>query len=292
MNRKRTMTAGVVVLVVLIGIGVGTWFLFVDTPSITESDLNATTPDPTISTAPSQFSLVAEFTSRSLSGGAIQANWSTGVRYDADSRARLSWLRSTTSDYEESIVQYQRYSSNATLTVVRYHASDPEEFEYRVESVRGDLDPETETLIVTKPSHTYEYYRKGPRSEAEVVPNLIPQLYFVQTIPFEHDGTTTIRGHEVEKYVPRNGWVETIGSVDDSPDRYISNTSGVMYVSQETGHIIQADVSFTSKRTDIRAGKWVGDGGNRGHLTIAVREELDDEELRPEWANVSEFETG
>lgn len=287
MNRKRVVTAGVVVLAVSVVVGTGIWFLFVDTPSITGSDLNATTPDPTLATAPSQFTMTVEVTSRSLDDESERTNWSAGVVYDADSRERLGWLRSTTSDDEVSIVHYQRYSRNATHDFIRYHNSDTEAFDNRVESIRADLDPDTEALSVNETSRTYEYYRNGTKSEFEVVPDLIPPLGFLRAIPFEHEGTTTFEGDDVEKYVPVNGWVKTTGSVDDGPDWYISNTSGAVYVSKESGNIVRADVSFTSKRTDVRAGKWFGESGNRGHVTLSVREELDDDELRPEWADES-----
>jgi len=287
MNQQLVLKAGVVGLVVSVAVGTGIWFLFVDSPPLTESDLNATTPDPTISTAPSQFTMTVEVTSRSLDEGSEQTNWSAGVTYNADSQERLGWLNSTSSDGDVSIVHYQRYSHNATQNFIRYYNSDPDEFDDRVDSIRDDLDPETETLTVNDRSHTYVYSRTGAKSEFEVVPDLIPPLGFMQTIPFEHDGTTTFEGNDVEIYRPVHGWGTAMGSVDDDPNWYISNTSGVVYVSEESGNIVRADVSTTSTRTDIRAGKWFGDRGDRAHITLSIREELTDDELRPKWATES-----
>ena len=131
---------------------------------------------------------------------------------------------------------------------------------------------------------------KEKRTNFEVVPVLLPHLGFIRAIPFEHAGSTTYKGDAVKKYVPENGWVETTGNVDDGSDWYISNSGGVVYVSKESGNIVRVDVSFTSKRTYIRTGKWVEEDGDQGHITLTVREEPDDEELRPEWATESTFD--
>lgn len=288
MDRPRVARAGLAVVVVAIIVAAGIWFLFLDTPAIAESDLDATTPDPTVASAPSEFRMTVEVRSHSA-GGSERANWSAGVVYDGDARERLAWLHSRARD-DVSIVHYQRYSHNRTHNFLRYHTSDSEAFDHRVESIRDDLDPERETLRVDDTAQVYEYYREGARSEFEVVPDRLPPLGFLHRIPFEYDGETTFGGEAVEKYVPVSGWVQLRGSVDDGPEAYISDTSGVVYVSEESGTIVRANVSFTSKRTDVRAGRWLGDGGNRGRFTLTVSDEIDDRELAPEWTEEPPFD--
>ncbi|WP_178917807.1 hypothetical protein [Natronomonas gomsonensis] len=268
----------------------GLWFLFVATPPTTESDLNATTPDPNLSTAPPEFTMTAMVTTRELEEPSDTTNWSAGVVYDADAEERLGWLNSTGADGEVSMGQYQRYSQNATHEYNRYHHPESDAFDTRVESIRDDLNPDAESLSVNNTSQTYVHYRKRPQSAFEVVPDLMPPLGFIDRVPFEHDGSTTFRGDPVEKYVPTSGWAQTPGTVDDDPDWYISNTSGELYVNQTTGHIVHVNVSLTSKRTAIRAGKWFGESGNRIRIRLTVREDLRDGDLRPGWATDATFD--
>ncbi|MUV85167.1 hypothetical protein GJ631_00860 [Natronomonas sp. CBA1123] len=204
--------------------------------------------------------------------------------YDSDAEERLGWLNSTIEDGEVSMGQYQRYSQNATQEYNRYHHPESDAFDSRVDSIRDDLDPETESLSVNDTSQTYVHYRKRPQSAFEVVPELMPPLGFIDRVPFEHDGSTTFRGNRVERYVPTSGWVQTPGTVDDDPDWYISNTSGELYVNKATGHIVHVNVSLTSKRTAIRAGKWFADSGDRIQIRLTVREDVRDGDLRPVWA--------
>jgi len=260
-----------------------------DTPARTESELNATTPDPTVATAPSEFTMTVAVRSHSLEDGTEQANWSAGVMYDADDRERVGWLHSTGQGEPLSITHYRNYTANRTHNFVEYHNADREEFARRVGTIRADFDEETETLRVDNGSRTYRHYRKRERSEFEVVPDVLPSLGFIQAIPFEYDGTTTWNGRAVERYRPVNGWTKVTASADDSPDTYVSNTSGALYVSRETGNIVRANVSTTSKRTDVRAGRWFGDGGSRNHFTLTVREDADDA-LRPDWTREAPFE--
>lgn len=284
MNRKGWILVGVTALLVVTVPSAGIWYLFIDTPAITGSDLNATTPDPAVSTAPPQFAMTVEVENRPLENGSERTSWSAGVLYDADANERLGWRHSTGPANTVSTAWSQRHWPDGTHNVIRYHNTDNEAFTRRVGSIRTDLDDETETLRVDNGSQTYRYYRAGERSEFDVVDRPMPPLAFVHVVPYKYDGTTTVDGAEVERYVPVEGWVERPGSVaDDGADTYISNTSGAVYVSRETGTIVHADVSFTSKRTDIRAGRWFGDDGTRVHYTLSVRETVDPDEVRPEW---------
>lgn len=289
MDRDRIATAVLVVLAVAGIAAAGVWYLVVDTPPVAGSDLNATTPDPTVETAPAEFAMSVEVRSHSVDGSE-ESCWTAGVVYDADARERVGWLNSTDPDGDVVITHYQRYTSNATHNYVRYHASDPEQFRGRVEPIRKDLDPGTETLRVDEAARTYEYYREEPRSEFEIVPRGVFYAGFVHAIPFERTGVTTLDGKAMEKYVPVDGWTRTTGSVTDGPDTYISNTSGALYVDEQTGNIVRADVSLTSKRTDVRAGAWFGDGGSRVRFSLSVHEEIDDEGLKPEWAKETPFD--
>ncbi|MCY4732463.1 hypothetical protein KY092_18130 [Natronomonas gomsonensis] len=284
MKRNRLLKAGLAVLVVTVVVVAGLWFLFVATPSPTESDLNATTPDPNLSTAPPEFTMTAAVTTQAIEEPSDTTNWSARVMYDSDAEERLGWLNSTIEDGEVSMGQYQRYSQNATQEYNRYHHPESDAFDSRVDSIRDDLDPETESLSVNDTSQTYVHYRKRPQSPFEVVPELMPPLGFIDRVPFEHDGSTTFRGNRVERYVPTSGWVQTPGTVDDDPDWYISNTSGELYVNKATGHIVHVNVSLTSKRTAIRAGKWFAEGGDRIQIRLTVREDVRDDDLRPAWA--------
>jgi hypothetical protein len=290
MNRRGLVLAGVGALVVVTVASVGIWYLFLDTPALTGSDLNATTPDPTVSTAPSEFTMSVEARTVSLADGTDVSNWSAGVLYNADASEVLAWRNETGSNSNTSIVRYQRYTENRTQIFTRTHTADSEAFTAGVESVHRDIDPETDTLHVDNETQTYRYDREAERSAFTIVGYPIPLFEFLHVIPFEYDGTTTVDGEQMERYVPVNGWVELPGSVDGEPDRYITNTSGALYVNRETGNVVSADVSFTSKRTDMRAGKWLSDDERRTQFTISVRNELDTDELAPDWANEAPFE--
>jgi hypothetical protein len=290
MNRAVLVRIGVVAAVVLLVAAAGVWFAFLDAPTAAETELDATTPDPNVSTAPPEFTMTVTAESRSLEDGSPEANWAAGVEYDADAQARLGWLESSGVE-NVSITSYQRYSANRTHNYITYHHTDREAFRNRLGSIRTDLEAETETLRADNATQTYWYYREGDRSEFDVVADVVPPLGFVQMIPFEADGSTTYRGQAVERYVPVEGWVETTGSVaDDGPDMYLSNTTGVLYVSEESGNIVHVDVAFTSKRTEMRAGTWFGDPGSRNHLRLSVREEVDDGPLRPDWTTEPPFD--
>jgi len=106
MKRNRLLKAGLAVLVVTIVVAAGLWFLFVATPPTTESDLNATTPEPTVSTAPPEFTMTAAVTARSMEEPSDTTNWSAGVMYDADAEERLGWLNSTDADGKVSMGQF------------------------------------------------------------------------------------------------------------------------------------------------------------------------------------------
>lgn len=292
MQRDRVVSAVLIGLVVVLILVAGIWWLFLDTPPVTGSELNSTTPDHTVSTAPPEFTMRVEVQSRSLDDASEQANWSAGVLYNSDAGERLGWLRSTAPDRTITITHYQRYTDARTHNYIKYHNSDTEQFTRRVGSIREDLDRDTETLHVDNTSQTYTYYREGDREEFEVMPDQIPPLGFIHTIPFRHAGTTTVNGTRVEKYEPVNGWTERQGSVaDDGPDTHISNTSGELSVSADSGNVIHVDVSFRSIRTDVRAGKWFGDSGNRVHISLSVRKAINEEDLEPEWVNSVSQET-
>jgi hypothetical protein len=101
--------------------------------------------------------MTATVTIRELEEPSDTTNWSARVMYNADTRERLGWLNSTDADGEVSMGQYQRYSQNATQEYNRYHHPESDAFESRVQSIRDDLDPDTESLTVNGTSQTYTY---------------------------------------------------------------------------------------------------------------------------------------
>jgi hypothetical protein len=285
MQRNRVVSIMLVTCVLSLGLIVGIWWLFLATPAVTDSELNATTPDYTVSTAPQQFEMRVEVESRSLDDNE-SANWSAGVLYDRESQQRLGWLHSTEPDRTVTITQYQRYSGNHTHNYIRYHNSEPKQFSRRVRTLRDDIDTKTESIYVNNESQTYTYYREGDRDDFEVMPDQIPPLGFLHTIPYRYVGTRSVNGTTVEKYEPVDGWTEIRSSVaDDGPDTYISDTSGQVYVSPNSKNIIHIDVTFRSTRTDVRAGRWFGNSENRIHISLSVQNAIDENQLKPEWVS-------
>lgn len=293
MDRRALLSVMIAIVVLVIVVVTAGWWLFVDTPAITPSELSATTSDPAVADAPAALSITIEARSRGLEDGTVEANWSAAVRFDASDGERIGRLSSSDDRGEVEITHYQRLDGDQTHNVIEYHSTDAEQFARRVQSIREDLEPRTETLEVDEEAQTYRYYREGERSEFEVVPDLLPPLGFIQVLPFERAGSTTYDGESVARYVPVDGWRELPGSVaDDGPDVYLSRTSGVLYVEEEAGDIVYANVSFTSKRTDRRAGRWLGDAGSRGQFRLVVRKELDHRGLEPAWTDEPPFDGG
>ena len=284
MDRVGLAAAGV--LLVAIAGGAAGWYLFLDAPAVTPSELEATPPTPTVETAPPAFTMTASVEARAVDGGPVRANWSAGVAYDGATGERLGWLHTR----EVSIVEYQRREANATYTAVRYHADDPEAFDRRVASVREDLAAGA-TLDVNATAQTYESHRVGARGEFAVVPDRLPPFGFLRQIPFERAGTTTYAGETVERYLPVDGWIRTPGSVDDRPDAYVSATGGMVAVSPASGNLVRANVTFTERRADVRAGRWLGEGGTRTRVRLRGRESVDGE-LAPGWASAPAVEGG
>ncbi|MDZ7730913.1 MAG: hypothetical protein U5K37_08430 [Natrialbaceae archaeon] len=289
MNRTLLVGAGIGLFVMMVFALTGTWYLVLDTPAATPSELEASPPHYTTETAPAAFTLTVEARSVSLGDGTEVANWTVGIAYNASTGERLAWRTASGPGPTVDTIEYQRRVGNRTLTFLRYHTSDRERF--RVDGGDTQAEYPNTSLVVDSPNQTYRHAWMGPAEAFTVTPTQLPTLSFLQTIPFTHSGSDTYDGRAVEVYVPQDGWTDTPGQTNrKGPETALSETTGELYVRRATETIVYANLSVTSKRTDRRIGRYVGDPGTREHITLRVRESVDPS-LRPDWASNESFRT-
>lgn len=281
MRRVTLLKAGLAAAVVVAVGTAGVWYLFVDTPSVTDGDLNATTPPLETSSPPQRYTVSANVTVRSLSNDSERSAWSVGSAYDAETGQHRRWLYSSTPRQNFSETTYQHYENDTTITYTRYRTTDEAAFRRRVASVRDDRNTGNETLRIENDSRTY-YHREGESGRRlDTGIGNVP-LGPIYAIPYERTGTTTFEGATVETYAPIDGWVDT-SDADTDPDTYVYATDGRVYVDPETGWILRADLRLSTKRTEMRAGRWFGQEGERTRLEYRFDTALEETPLRPAW---------
>lgn len=262
MRRVTLLKAGLAAVVVVAVGTAGVWYLFVDTPSATDDDLNATTPPLETSSPPQRYTVSANVTVRSLSNDSERSAWSVGSAYDAETGQHRRWLYSSTPRRILSETTYQHYENDTTITYTRYRTTD-------------------ETLRVENDSRTYYHRERESGRRLDTGIGNVP-LGPIYAIPYERTGTTTFEGATVETYAPIDGWVDT-SDADTDPDTYVYDTDGRVYVDPETGWILRADLRLSMRRTEMRAGRWFGQESKRIHLKYRFDTALEETPLRPAW---------
>lgn len=284
MERETILKVGLALVLVALVLGVGFWYLFITVPAVTPTELDAKSPYPSDSTTDS-YTLDVNVSAQSLTNESDWSQWETIVRYNGSTNEKFGRLITSSPRRNLSLTEYHRYSGNATEKYTRYQSSATTEFRTRVSQIHDDLDPRTETLQVDNATQTY-YHFETETGRGELGMGRV--RVGVVTLPaYEQSGTTTVDGQLVTKYVPVDGWVDIDGSTDATPEAYISDTAGGVYVSNATGRIVRANVSFTSKRTEMRIGRWLGSTGTRIHIRLTVIQSGKTSTIQPKW--IDEF---
>jgi hypothetical protein len=280
MERRTILKIGCALFLVGLVCSAGFWYLFVDTPAVAPTELDAKSPYPPDTTADS-YALVANASTRSLSNESDWSRWETTVRYDGSTNEKFGRLTSSSPRRNVSIEAYHRYVGNTTEEYARYRSSVRAVFRERISSIRDDLDPRTEALRVDNGTRTYYHYERESGQRDLGMGQIRTGLVVLP--PYERAGATTVDGRNVTKYVPVDGWVDMAGSSDVAPEAYVSDTAGAVYVSRATGRIVRANLSFTSKRTEIRIGRWLGTTGTRIHVRLSVTRPVETASVQPGW---------
>ena len=286
MNRRVVLAIAFFILCVAIILSAGFWYLFLDIPTVRASELDAKPPYPPDS-APESYVLVANASSRELTNVSDWSQWETMVRYNGATDEKFGRLTSSTPRRNISIEVYHRYVGNGTEMYSRYRSSKTAEFEARISHIRDDLDPQTEKLLVENQTQTYYHYEWN--SENRELGMRTVRLSSALLPPYERAGTTSIDGQEVARYVPVNGWVDMTGSTDTAPEAYVSHTAGSVYVARSTDRIVRANISFVSKRTEMRVGRWFGEAGTRANISLTLDRSIEISNIQPEWVADLDF---
>jgi hypothetical protein len=288
MERETILTVVAGALLVVLLLSGGSWYLFLDTPASTPTDLDAKPPYPSEASVDA-YTVSANASRQSLTNESDWSQWATVVRYESASNAKYGRLTTASPRRNVSIEAYHRAVGDHTERFERYHSTATDEFQYRTSTVRDDLDPQTESLRVINDTQTYYHFERIDRQDDLGMGNV--RIGVVVLPPYEEVGTTTVDGRTVTKYVPVTGWVDIAGDRDEAPEAFVYDTTGAVYVSRSTGPVMQADVAFSTKRTEMRIGRWVGTTGNRIHIRLAVTRAVTSAPLEPEWVTQTKFDS-
>ncbi|MFB6296756.1 MAG: hypothetical protein ABEH66_07975 [Halobacteriales archaeon] len=145
--------------------------------------------------------------------------------------------RTTVSYYQRGTTEYVRQ----TWANVSEYRSSREHLSNQTRS-EGDF---FHAVNITRTIYRTETREKG----VDAAPAGSIALSALATLPYERRGTTTYRGREVVRYVPRTGWV-TRGTDGNTLSARVGAASGEMLVDPATGAVLFADVEATTTQAD------------------------------------------
>lgn len=289
MRRVTVLKGGLLVCLAALTLAGGCWYLFLDTPSVTESELEAEPVAVTPAESPAAYSITASIQSRALTDRSEYTHWEVGSRYANRSGEYYAWRRTNNPSQNLSVAEYQQYENESTVSYTRFRSTDRDVFTARLEAVRSDVRSGNGSLWVRNGTRTYVHRERTAGRHLDVG-GVEPRIRFLYILPYERAGTATRNGETVDRYVPTSGWVEGLGSTDDEPDRYVFDTSGTVLVDSDSGRIVDADLAFSSRRAEVRAGRWFDDGGRRARISYTFEESVDTAAVRPAWATDDRFD--